>query len=301
MTDSSFAVALRDAVTRRGLPLDRLCSRLAERGIRLSPSTLSYWQRGRSQPERAESLRAVSELESILKLPPESLRALIEPHRPRGKTVGRAENVAAIRQIYGTDSLHERALGEDFPNFNSGLRGLSTRDFVWLGRNRAIHRIQASQVFQVLEDGVDRVVALHSLDDPNAGPIDVVVHSGRLGQVRHEPQSSFVVVEILLDRPMRSGTTVYVEYELRFTDPQLPSTTLQRAVRHGLRDLMLVARFHPDAIPTNCHRFHQPRVNSAREQVRRIAIDASHTAHLLPSVRALGFHGISWSWPGSED
>lgn len=298
MTDSSFAVALRDAVSRRGLPLDRLCSRLADRGIRLSPSTLSYWQRGRSQPERAESLRAVAELESILKLPPQTLRARIEPHRPRGKTVGREENIAAIRQIYGTGSLHERVLGEDFPNFNSGLRGLSTRDFVWLDQRHCISRITASQVFQVLEDGVDRVVALHSLDDPNAGLIDVSVHSGRLGEVKHDPESRFVVIEILLDGPMRAGTTVFVEYEIRIADAQVPSTTLQRAVRHGLRDLMLVARFHPDAVPLSCHRFHQPRVNSTREQVRRIRIDASHTAHLLPSVRALGFHGITWSWSG---
>ena len=66
----TFADVFRDALRRRGLSLERVRHRLQTQGIGISLATLSYWQRGRSQPERAKSLRAVDALEEILALPP---------------------------------------------------------------------------------------------------------------------------------------------------------------------------------------------------------------------------------------
>lgn len=57
-TEAGFALALRETVQGRGLSLDPVRERLATRGISISLATLSYWQRGRSQPEQAHSLRA---------------------------------------------------------------------------------------------------------------------------------------------------------------------------------------------------------------------------------------------------
>ncbi|MFD8961897.1 multiprotein-bridging factor 1 family protein, partial [Streptomyces anulatus] len=62
----TFPGALREALNRRGLSLERVSERLRVRGITISQATLSSWQRGRSQPERARSLRAVEVLEEIL-------------------------------------------------------------------------------------------------------------------------------------------------------------------------------------------------------------------------------------------
>lgn len=64
-----FAGALRAAVTARGLSLSRLRARLAEHGISVSTATLSYWQSGRSRPERAASRAAIGPLEDVLELP----------------------------------------------------------------------------------------------------------------------------------------------------------------------------------------------------------------------------------------
>ena len=79
-----FEEALRAAIAARGLSLERLRSRLAERGLHVGVATLSCWQNGHRRPERPESLRAVSALEEILGLPPEALVVLLGPRRPRG-------------------------------------------------------------------------------------------------------------------------------------------------------------------------------------------------------------------------
>ncbi|WP_420881638.1 helix-turn-helix domain-containing protein [Streptomyces rhizosphaericola] len=81
----AFPAALREALGRRGLSLERVSERLRARGIAVSQATLSSWQRGRSQPERARSLRAVEVLEEILELPGGALRSLLGPRRPRGR------------------------------------------------------------------------------------------------------------------------------------------------------------------------------------------------------------------------
>ena len=69
-----FHTALRVAIQTSGLGLDRIRHRLAMRGITVSTTSLSYWQSGRSRPERAESLAAVTALEDLLELPAGSLR-----------------------------------------------------------------------------------------------------------------------------------------------------------------------------------------------------------------------------------
>ena len=76
-----FADALRAAIVERGLSLDRLRYHLRARGHELSIATLSYWQSGRSRPERASSLTALGALEDILLVPEGSLLRLLPPTR----------------------------------------------------------------------------------------------------------------------------------------------------------------------------------------------------------------------------
>ena len=63
-----FAEALTKAVDNSGLSLERIQHHLAARGMQVSLSTLSYWRRGRSRPERPESLNVVAALEEQLDL-----------------------------------------------------------------------------------------------------------------------------------------------------------------------------------------------------------------------------------------
>src|SRR3954470_12026440 len=94
--DNQFAEALRSAIRSSGLSLDRIQARLRARGTPVSIAALSYWQSGKRQPERNDSLTALAELETILKLPAGSLLALLPPPRPRGK------QVAADKQVTET-------------------------------------------------------------------------------------------------------------------------------------------------------------------------------------------------------
>ena len=71
-----FHLALRCALTVRGLALTRVQHKLAQRGIKVGVTSLSYWQQGARRPQRPESLRAVRALEEVLDLPAHSL------HRP---------------------------------------------------------------------------------------------------------------------------------------------------------------------------------------------------------------------------
>ena len=67
----------------RGLSLARLQHRLADSGTPVSVATLSYWQSGRSQPERLDSFHAVVGLEDVLGLPAGGLSRLLDTPRPQ--------------------------------------------------------------------------------------------------------------------------------------------------------------------------------------------------------------------------
>jgi len=79
-----FAEALRAAIRARGLGLERIRYRLRGKGATVSLATLSHWQSGRCRPERAESLRALKNLEEVLGVPEGALIRLLGPPRPRG-------------------------------------------------------------------------------------------------------------------------------------------------------------------------------------------------------------------------
>ena len=70
----SFADVLRTAIEVRGLGLERIRDRLDAQGISLSVATLSYWQSGRSQPGRKQSIAALPHLEQLLALDQGSLQ-----------------------------------------------------------------------------------------------------------------------------------------------------------------------------------------------------------------------------------
>lgn len=72
-----FPLALRTALSVRGLPLQRVQHHLAHRGVKVGVTSLSYRKQGARRPQRAESLRAVEALEEVLRLPGDSLLRLL--------------------------------------------------------------------------------------------------------------------------------------------------------------------------------------------------------------------------------
>lgn len=117
--EATFGEALHRALKARGLSLQRLHHHLGERGISVSPVTLSHWQRGRSQPERRQSLQAVEEIEVILRLAPGTLQTLLAQRRPRGRALAPTNHVPdALSRVLSPGAPLERALGADAYRFN---------------------------------------------------------------------------------------------------------------------------------------------------------------------------------------
>ncbi|RGA03881.1 hypothetical protein DI270_016750 [Microbispora triticiradicis] len=173
-----FERALRTAIRARGLSLDRLHSRLRERGVAISLSSLSYWQRGRSRPERAASLAAVRELETILSLPEYALIGLLGPPRPRGR---RPETVAVL-------SHHEQVV---------------------VGADRRRNRASARVVLRAAAPGVDRYVVAHP---PGARLLRA--ESCRPG--RSDDAGPGTLTELIFPHPLTTGETRVVEYVTAF-------------------------------------------------------------------------------------
>ncbi|MER0241600.1 helix-turn-helix transcriptional regulator [Streptomyces sp. HSW2009] len=294
---TSFATVFREALRQRGLTLERVRERLEARGIRISLATLSYWQRGRSQPERPQSLRAVDELESILALPTGALRSLLGPHRPRGRTTAEPQDLTASQRVFGENSAVERALGAAFAHFNEDLHTLVIHETLRLDEHRCIRSTAVHQVLRATRTGASRFTVVHSIDDTTAESIDVVIRCGKPGTVRFVPELRSLVIEILFGRELTRNETAMIDYEILLGPSQLPSTHHERRTRINLREYLLHVYFHPKALPVTCHRYYREQIGAAQRSSRRIALDISHSAHMLPTRCPAGVHGMAWDWP----
>ncbi|MGP3980102.1 XRE family transcriptional regulator [Streptomyces sp. KR80] len=296
--EPTFAAVFREALQRRGLSLERVRDRLEARGITISLATLSYWQCGRSQPERALSLRAVDALETILVLPEGTLRSLVGPHRPRGRAVSGPQDLTASQRVFGENSVVERALGEEFAHFNEDVSSLAIHETVRLDEHRCIREMAVNQVLRATRDGASRMTVVHSIDDNATESIDVSVRCGKLGTVRFLPELRSIVADILFGRKLAKNETMVVDYAITLGPSREISTHHERRTRVSLREFLLHVYFHPAALPVSCHPYYLERIGAERRYRHRIPLDVSHTAHMLPTKCPAGIHGMSWEWPG---
>ncbi|MFF1484283.1 multiprotein-bridging factor 1 family protein [Streptomyces sp. NPDC058319] len=294
-TAGSFAAVFRDAVRRRGLSLDRVRERLAAQGIGVSLATLSYWQRGRSQPEQARSLRAVDALESILDLPSGALRSLIGPSRPRGRITSEGPGLDDSRQVFGERSHVELALGTDFAQFNNDLVALSIHETVRIDAHRRCRAVAVKQVMRATRDGARHITVVH--DEISAEHATVTPHFGRLGAVRRIPELRTVVAEMEFGRPLARDETALIAYTLEYGPEPAQCQHYERRMRTSPHEYLLHICFHPDALPTSCHRFFKERIDAPMRYERGVALDVSHAAHILLHKCPPGVHGMFWEWP----
>ncbi|MEU6389520.1 hypothetical protein [Streptomyces sp. NPDC046939] len=292
--ESDFAVTLRDALRRRGLPLERICGRLQEQGITVSVATLSHWQRGRSQPERLKSLRAVDALEPLLGLRPGTLRSLLGPHRPRGRTL--PLDPAAARGVYGEQSDVEQALGDAFAHFNMDTQLLMSHETVTLDARRSIRETAVTSVVRAVTDGARHVTVVHFLDALPADDVDIAVRNGEMTGRKILPDLRSVVADISFGRPLARNETAVVEYTLRTGPTSAVSRSHERRIRDPLRTYFLHVRFHPLALPARCHYSYRERLGVEPRRRHRVELDASHSAHLIPAKCPPGVYGLEWEW-----
>lgn len=291
----SFDLALRTAIRARGLSLERLHARLADRGIQVSMASLSNWQRGRCRPERSQSLRAIRALEEILDMPHDSLAALLGPPRPRGRWARHVPGALTFREVCEVHGSVDRLLRQIQNPRDGQLRWLSCHERFYVGANRDERAVRTQAVFQARVDGVDRHVALHHCEE---GLLPDIRRTSfcRLGRVRTDPHEGVTAMELLFEHPLKKGETYFVEYEFGYSVSGPETNFYHRWFRYPAHEYLLQVQFEASEIPARCHRIWQPNVSTPATDLQELRPTAWHTVHLADLELQPGVHGIRWEW-----
>ncbi|MFD4410714.1 hypothetical protein [Streptomyces sp. NPDC058476] len=291
-----FHVALRAAITARGLPLQRVQHHLSRYGVKVGVTSLSYWQQGARRPQRPESLRAVRALEEILQLPDESLIRLLAkaderpgPERPAGRT---------YRSLVEAPDVLERLLAELESPLDGGLHTLGHHERVRIGAHRELLGRESHHIVRAHRDGVDRYMAIH-YGDPGCAPQRMAVRAlenCRTGRVRWHHETGVLVAELLFDTRLRAGETFLFRYG--FDDGTAgASSEYVRGFSFAGGQYALQVQFAEHALPVRCHRFTQHTAAAPRSGRQELTLSGRHrSVHLVePRVRS-GIVGIGWDW-----
>ncbi|WP_040157382.1 hypothetical protein [Mobilicoccus massiliensis] len=296
--DEDFATALRSAIATRGLSLQQLRQALGERGVRVSTATLSYWQSGRSVPERDSSLAAIGTLEECLGLARGHLGSRVRV-RPSDIAATGAAAVAAP----GLELLDGGMNGAFAPrrhvveaaallglDYQSAVRStIHDRFRIGADRCEADHEVRLLMI--ATRGGVDSYPVWVESEDLESMPEVTAVENCRVGRVVVSAEFGGRMVEMLLDRPLREGETILTEHRQTHAGPQTPRDAVWRMVHTPFREIFLEVEFPPDDLPA---RVWSSTVLGGRREDRPLEVQ--------PTVQALfvdgapGEYGLTWQW-----
>ncbi|MFI5767066.1 hypothetical protein ACIA74_00715 [Streptomyces sp. NPDC051658] len=291
-----FHLALRTALSVRGLPLQRVQHHLAYRGVKVGVTSLSYWQQGARRPQRAESLRAVKALEEVLELPRNSLLRLLGTGSARPE----ADRPAArsYRSLMESSGTVERLLAAMGSPVDGGLHTVGHHERVRIGPGRELRQRESQHVVRAHRDDIDRYLAVHR-GDPGCDPARVTVtarENCRTGRVRWDRGTGVLVAELLFDTRLRAGDTFLFGYG--FDDGTGgPCGEYVRGFSFGGGQYVLQVAFDEAALPVRCRRFAQVSAGASRGARTDLTLTGRHrTVHLVEQGVRPGLVGIDWDW-----
>ncbi|MFD7658653.1 hypothetical protein ACFV4N_32155 [Actinosynnema sp. NPDC059797] len=295
-TEEPFATALRAAIAARGLGLDRIRQRLLDRGTEISVAALSYWQSGRSKPERRGSIQAVRHLEEVLGLGPGALTDLLGEPRQRGRT-RRTADAPALEEMWPDRERIEPVLS--LVDRDEALTRLTLHIAVEVAADRGVRTVRTRQVLRAERDGADRWVTVHDLTQPGPAPRIVPIRSCALGRVVRREEDGVVAAELLFDRVLARGETIVVEYASVVDGPPYPrgDDTYCSQFRTPVRDYAVEVQFDPAALPTSVRRHVvRPDVPHPVEH-QRMAVSPEGYTHAVALGFGPGMFCVAWEWP----
>ncbi|GHJ38345.1 hypothetical protein [Streptomyces sp. TS71-3] len=292
-----FHVALRAAISVRGLSLQRVQHHLARRGVNVGVTSLSYWQQGARRPQRDESMKAVRALEEILRLPEESLIRLLSQPPPEDGGAPRSP-ARSYRDRLAASGTVERLLSELGSPAGGGLHTLGHHERVHIGARRELCCCDSQLVVRATEHGRDRYVAVHH-GDPGCDPERMAVRAMencRTGRVLWSREAGVLVAELLFDTHLRHGDTHVFRYA--FEDGTAgPSHEYSRGFGATSGQYVLQVRFAEGALPVRCRRFARHSAAAALSDHQDLALSSAHRcAHLVEPQARSGLLGIGWDW-----
>lgn len=290
-----FAAALRTAVEASGLGLENIQQRLHERGVEVSIATLSYWQSGNRVPGRKSSQVVVAHLETLLGLPPRSLRVLVPAPRPRGPI--RQESAALVPQFAEREAV--RRIAEKVQCANSGrfLTRISQHDVV---RIDAAHRLESIRIRIVARADVDGLTCIgvtQFFEDRTAGTPQITVHSGATISARYcDTEHRVLGTELHFARPLARGDTVVLDYEITAEGPGPRDTSYDASCARPIREYVVEVHFPTDHLPEWVEAYQRPNHPSLERRRHRVEVDELGHAHSVVLDCAPGTTGIGWSY-----
>ncbi len=288
--DEQFSTALRAAIENRGLTLERLRAHLNRRGHEISIATLSYWQSGRSRPERAASLAALTALEDILRVPEGELTSKLAPRRRRTPpNPSDPSSVTPILEVWPQVVKLSEAIGV---NWDDGFDYVSVHDMIQVGENRRVQKHMVRQTLRASRDGIDSIPVLLWGDGRGCGsPYITPRLNCKLGKTAAMEDRALVVAQ-LISVPLRKGDPVVVDYEFGFEDEVEPMTIWRRLCLKRTRDVHIEVSFHEKALPRAAELY---RRTEDEEYVEPLIIVGS-TLRCLDLDFGPGVTGLRWEW-----
>ncbi|MBW1596010.1 hypothetical protein [Streptomyces sp. JJ38] len=293
----SFHTSLRFAIAAQAMSLQELVDELRARGVRISVSTLSAWQTGRSRPEGVRSLEALPFLEELLGLDRGTLRAGLPARRPRGRrpaweaalatrhaTLWRSSD--AVRRLLAKVDADWSALASPQP--------LSQRSQCWVNRDGREAAARTSRLLRAGPGGAERFVSVYRFAALSQAPRITTVGGCTPARFRADPESGLAVFEFLLDRPLREGESAVVDVGLLCPSGRGESHFTCR-VHSGARMVCLEAVFDSGRIPDGCFAYYQEHSGGRPRVLRRVS-DAERGARFqhVEVDPVPGIYGVRW-------
>lgn len=287
MDADDFPTTLRAAIADSGLSLEAVRARLLDLGVRVSVASLSYWQSGRSRPERAASLAALGPLEEVLGV-------------PRGHLVSRVRFVRGgmLPSVPSTSAEEMRAAWPDVDQAMialgfagaEGVRRRSLHDRLVIGPHgeQVSHRIRT--IITAVAERVDRFAVWSERDGVDVSPTVRGLRHCRVGHTFPVPGRGAVGAEMLLDRPLHEGQSVVVEHEF-VTSAREERTSYARLIAEEVREVVVEVTFDPARPPVSAEYYS---IVDGRESVAAAAPASPLVAVVLCAPP--GHHGVRWSW-----
>lgn len=289
-TDSAaFASALRKAIGTSGYTLAQLRRVLSERGVSVSAATLSYWQSGRSRPERQTSVAAVGVLEDVLAVPRGSLAMLLPLRGTLTPDVSSFPEDVSSRHDPGYGGQAEHALAELGLDLDGGLARVSIHDRITLDALGVMREHSARLTLLARRDGVDRLALWTDIEDKGAYPVIRPVLNCRLGRNAYREEG--VAAELLLDRPLRAGEPMVVEFRCELVGGTEAQVKFCRGTVGATKEIVVELRFDPGRVPSAVERF---AVDAGKESASIMRMKNPATAVFVDP--GPGHHGLRWTW-----
>ncbi|MEV6908129.1 hypothetical protein [Amycolatopsis sp. NPDC051071] len=290
-----FCHALTVTARDRGLSLRQLQYRLRAKGTSLSAMTLSYWQSGRSKPEREESLQAVGILEQVLALDPGSLLRLLGSPRPRGRGVRSVKPGDRLHRAWGHPAFLPPLLAEFRDSVGNPVRKIGLRESFSVGPDHCVRRIVVRELIEARRDRT-RTMLIAARSEPGVPPPQVTSSSHcHPGAVLTLADEGFSMTELVLARTLRRGERLVIGYEQEFPRPLVTR-------RHHRRIAEPVDVYHGrfvftrDAEPVACRTWRTRTPEGRTTGWQETRPDERHTVHVSRRNAAPGIHGLHWSW-----